>query len=209
MRAGRILVPFIASAVLLASVAASAAPKLLRPVSVQEARESAIRAAGVENPWRGEHHVTLLGFAPGGRTVMMVKSVDLPTPAIVTTKRTREAYDTPGLAGRTFDTLRSTKLTPRGMSALGLVTPSRALTQAMSSGGLFGDVKGKVTKAGASKDGFAYKFVITPDKPVVVKDRYGVYTVEQLVRMVNVLGQGETAYPAPGKYKWKYTAGDI
>ncbi len=182
----------VAAAMLLATTA-FAAPKLMRPVSVQDGRWNALNAAGVRNAWSGNHHVTLVGFTQTGKTIVMVKSADLKKPALVSMEAVKGKY------GRE---IKATALSASATKEIGLVTPSKAFKTALFNGGLFGSVKGKVEYDGASNKGFAYKFKVTPKAPVTVKAPYGTYTVSELVRMVNALGNGETAYPT--KYTFKY-----
>ena len=174
------------------------AEKLLRPVSVQEARWSALQAAGVQNVWRGGHHVTQVGITTKGDAIFMVKSSDLAKPAIVSSRVVRETSD-----NYSYLTVKSTVLTPKQIGKLGLVSPSKALRTALENGGVFGSVKGDTKFAGASNKGQAYKLVVTPKNPVEVKVPYGIYTVTELTRYVNVRGRGESAQPT-GDSKFKY-----
>jgi len=187
----RFAVAFAAAAMLLAATA-FAAPKLMRPVSVQDGRWSALNAAGVKNSWRGNHHVTLVGFTQTGKTIVMVKSEELKKPALVSMEAVQAKW------GRE---IKATALNSGATKELGLVTPSKAFKTALFNGGMFKNVKGKVEYAGASNKGFAYKFKVTPKAPVDVKTSYGTYTVSELVRMVSALGNGETAYPTKYTYK--------
>jgi hypothetical protein len=88
---------------------------------------------------------------------------------------------------------------------LGLVTPAGALERAQthSKSALFKGVQGKITFAGSSRKGQAYKFLVEPAQPVKVRGPYGEYTIDKLVRFVNVHGRGETAQPA-GNSSWRY-----
>lgn len=181
----------VAAAMLLATTA-FAAPKLMRPVSVQDGRWNALNAAKVQNAWRGNHHVTLVGFTQTGKTIVMVKSEELKKPALVSLEAVK------GKWGRE---IKATALSAKATKGIGLVTPSDAFRTALFNGGMFKSVKGKVEYAGASNKGFAYKFKVTPKAPVDVKTSYGTYTVSELVRMVNALGNGETAYPTKYTYK--------
>lgn len=185
-------------AVALLSSVSFAGHKLMRPVSVQEGRYHALQAAGIPNIWRGDHHVNLMGFTRGGKTLVMVKSADLQKPVIVSLQATRGEY------GRE---IQASALDDKGLRRLGLVTPSKALSIALESAGLFKGVTGETKLVGASRKGLAYKFIVTPAAPVTVKSPYGVFTVEELTRVVNALGQGESAYPTPGKYKFVYGLG--
>jgi hypothetical protein len=190
---GEIMRTAIIAAAMLLATTAFAAPKLLRPVSVQDGRWNALSAAGVQNVWRGNHHVTLVGFTQAGKTIVMVKSADLKKPALVSMEAVKGKY------GRE---IKATALTSSATKELGLVTASKAFKTALQSGGLFKNVKGKIEYDGSSNKGYAYKFKVTPKAPVEVKAPYGTYTVSELVRMVNALGNGETAYPS--KYTFKY-----
>ncbi len=184
----------IAVCALLFATSALAAPKLMRPVSVQEGRYTALKAAGIDNVWAGKHNVTLVGFSQTGKTIVMVKSPELKTPALVTLERRQTEYGS----------VQGSKLDDKQMKKIGLITPTKAFAIAMQSGGLFKDVKGEVQFAGSSHKGYAYKLIVTPKAPVTVKAPYGTYTVSELTRMVSALGTGESAYPTPGKYTFKY-----
>jgi hypothetical protein len=194
----RSIAALLAFAVLIAASPFASAERLMRPVSINEARSSALyafRDKGV-NPWRSENHATQLGITHDGRTIVMVKSPQLKTPGIVAVKRSADGWG-----------CEATILKGKALTKLSIVTPSAALRTAMKSGGYFGKVKGDVQLAGAANKGQAYKFVITPKTPVDVKVPYGTYTVAELTRWVNVLGRGESAAPTgASKFNYKYAS---
>jgi len=167
--------------------------KLIKPRHTNYYRSSALRVAGLDWAARRSAKVTQIGVTNRGETIMMVKSPNLKVPAIVAARETGR-WDS-----RVF------KLTSRQVRNLGLITPARALSDAVTSGrgALFRKVRGKIEFAGASNSGQSYKFVVTPKKPVKVRDPYGMHTITKLNRYVNVNGTGETAQPA-GNSSWTY-----
>jgi hypothetical protein len=189
----RQIAALLAFALLIAASPFASAERLMRPVSINEARNVALyafRDQGV-NPWRSENHVTQLGITHDGRTIVMVKSPQLKTPGFVAIDRGKDG------------SRNATILKGKALTKLSIVTPSAALRIAMKNGGIFGKVKGDVQVAGAANKGQAYKFVITPKTPVEAPANYGTYTVAELTRWVNVLGKGESA-AATGASKWTY-----
>jgi hypothetical protein len=132
-----------------------------------------------------------------GMTIMMVKSPKLKIPAIV-------AGTTKGRWGREVFKLNDTQI-----KRLGLVTPAAALSRAQthSESAIFRGVRGKITFEGASNKGQSYKLKVKPSKPVKVRGPYGMHTIKELTRYVNVNGTGETAQPTGGS-TWQYVPRD-
>lgn len=201
MRSAKYLIPAMLLT-LLASTTAFArntvqGGKLLRPRHTNFYRWSALRAAGLDYSSRRGAKVTQIGVTDKGMTIMMVKSPKLKIPAIV-------AGATKGSWEREVF-----KLTDSQVRRLGLVTPAGALSRAQthSGGAIFKDVQGKITFEGASNKGQSYRFKITPSKPVKVRGPYGVHTIRELTRYVNVNGTGETAQPTGGS-TWQYVPRD-
>ena len=172
---------------------------MLRPRHVNAYRGQALRAAGLEQ-WsqRRGAKVTQLGITDKGMTIMMVKSPHLKIPAIVAGSSKANGWER-----NVF------KMTDGQVKRLGLVTPANALNLAQThgKGSIFRSVDGKITFAGASNKGQSYKFVVTPKKPVKVRGPYGVHTIKELTRYINVNGTGESAQPSGGS-TWKYLPRD-
>jgi hypothetical protein len=188
----------ICALVLSLSSVAFAKVKLMQPPSVQDARWSVLHAAGVKNQYQGQHRVSQVGVTNDGRTVMAVRSSEFNKPVFMIVKKVRED---------SYWTIKASKLTDNQFNQLDLVSPAKARKIAGENGGIFGSVKGTMKNAGASKNGQAYKFVITPKEAKEVKVPYGTYTVTELTRWVNVRGKGESAAPT-GTSKFKYQPGN-
>ena len=183
-------------AVLLAMVVSSfaLAEKLVRPRHPNYYRYAATRAAGLDSySARRNAKITQIGVTDRGASILMVKSPELKVPAIVSARQ-KGRWD-----------VEAKKLSGPQLRRLGLVSPADALRQAQTHGksSLFKNVRGKIEFAGASNKGQSYKLVVTPKKPVKVRDPYGMHTITKLNRYVNVNGTGETAQPA-GSSSWTY-----